>query len=140
MLRVLVAAFTVAAIVLVAYVAVFSWSYYRRALQVRTFADMQVISKKISDQVQRGVVSFEELQNTVVSVNSGRDAWGNDFLLEIRDIDQVLSCVLVSRGSDGNLDVDSLSAYFDAPSDDIRRQYPRDIVFRDGKAITIAGK
>ena len=130
----------VAAIVLVAIVTVAAWSFRRRALQVRTFADMQAISKRISTHLEAGDRSPEALQGIVRSVNQGKDAWGSDFILEIRKTDRGFSYLLVSRGSDGQLDVASPAAYFDLQHVDIRRQYAKDLVFRDGAAVTAAGK
>jgi len=130
----------VAAIALMIIVAVAAWSFRRRALQVRTFADMQVISKKITAHLEAGDRSREALEAVVRSVNQGKDAWGNDFVLQIRDTDQSYSYLLISRGSDGRLDVASAAAYFDLQRVDIRRQYAEDLVFRDGVAVTVAGK
>lgn len=130
----------VAAIALMIIVAVAAWSFRRRALQVRTFADMQVISKKMTAHLEAGDRSREVLEGIVRSVNQGKDAWGNDFVLQIRDMDQRHSYLLISRGSDGRLDVASPAAYFDLQRVDIRRQYAEDLVFRDGVAVTLAGK
>lgn len=130
----------VAAIALMIIVAVAAWSFRRRALQVRTFADMQVISKKITAHLEAGDRSREALEAVVRSVNQAKDAWGNDFVLQIRDTDQSYSYLLISRGSDGRLDVASAAAYFDLQRVDIRRQYAEDLVFRDGVAVTVAGK
>jgi hypothetical protein len=130
----------VAAIALMIIVAVAAWSFRRRALQVRTFADMQVLSKKITAHLEAGDRSREALEAVVRSVNQGKDAWGNDLVLQIRDTDQSYSYLLISRGSDGRLDVASAAAYFDLQRVDIRRQYAEDLVFRDGVAVTVAGK
>lgn len=130
----------VAAIALIITVAVAAWSFRRRALQVRTFADMQVISKKITAHLEAGDRSREALEAIVRSVNQGKDAWGNDFVLQIRDTDQSYRYLLISRGSDGRLEVASPAAYFDLQRVDIRRQYAEDLVFRDGVAVTVAGK
>lgn len=130
----------VAAIVLMIIAAVAAWSFRRRALQVRTFADMQVISKKITAHLEGGDRSREALQGIVRSINQGKDAWENDFVLEIRETDQGFRYVLISHGSDGRLDVASPATYFDLQRVDIRRQYAEDLVFRDGTAVTVAGK
>jgi hypothetical protein len=128
------------AAIFVIVVAVAAWSFYRRALQVSTFAKMQTISAKIASGLKTGRRSPEEFRRIVSSVGGGKDSWGNEFLFDMRDTNKGFSYVLISRGSDGRLDLGSPSAYFDLQPCDIQGQYPRDIVFRDGIAITDAGK
>jgi hypothetical protein len=138
--RVVEIALVIAIAVMIIVAVAAALSFRRRALQVRTFADMQVISRKITAHLQTGDRSREALEALVRSVNQGKDAWGNDFVLQIRDTDQGYSYLLISPGSDGRLDVASAAAYFDLERVDIRRQYANDLVFRDGVAVTMAGK
>lgn len=118
------------------------WSFCRRARQVRTFADMQVLSKIISAKLKNKIYSREQLQGIIDSVNGGKDAWGHPFLIEFRQDEnsQYPSYVLISTGSDGCLDTKSISTYFDEQPKDVRGHYSEDLVFRDGRSITVAGK
>jgi hypothetical protein len=47
---------------------------------------------------------------------------------------------LVSKGSDGRLDVANVESYVDLPETQIHGDLAHDIVFRDGEAVTLAGK
>jgi hypothetical protein len=64
--------------------------------------------------------------------------WGNPIAVYTRTRPE--SYVLVSFGSDGRPDTTSTAEYFTTAERDIERQTARDIVFRDGKVITFAGK
>ena len=54
--------------------------------------------------------------------------------------DNRLTYVVVSLGADGKLDVPDLAEYFQLAESEIHGQPSRDIVFRDGVAVTLAGK
>ncbi len=116
------------------------WSFHRRALQVRTFADMQTITKKMDAAIRTGAHSRAELLSLVQSVNHGRDAWGRDYVFELHATASGIEYVLISQGSDAKLDLSDASAYFTLAEADVCRQYSRDIVFRNGTAVTRAGK
>ncbi|MEP0774657.1 MAG: hypothetical protein HRF46_09900 [Acidobacteriota bacterium] len=115
-------------------------AFYRRALQVRTFADMQTITARMNAAIDSGERSQAKLFSLVQSVNQGRDAWGRDYVFDLQATAAGIEYVLISRGSDGKLDLSDVSAYFTLSEADIKYQYSRDIVFRDGVAVTRAGK
>ncbi len=115
---------------------------YSRAKQLRTFADMQVICGRIEMEGRQlgRALSASELRTAVHAVNEGLDAWGNSFELEVRESRGTTDFVLVSRGSDGVLEHSSLADYFLLEARDIHGDSAADIVFRNGEAVTHAGK
>jgi hypothetical protein len=114
---------------------------YDRAKQARTFADLQVMAARLSDTISKtGDLSEAQAARTIKSVNGGRDAWGNDVVFRSRSRDGRISYVLVSPGSDGVLEHPDLDDYFAQSASDVHDDSRRDIVFRDGEAITRAGK
>ncbi len=115
-------------------------SFYRRGRQVRTFADMRIIAAKLDAAIRTGVPTRAELLAVVQSVNHGRDAWGRDYLFELRATSLGTEYVLISRGSDGKLDFSDVSDYFTLAEGDVSYHFARDIVFRNGTAVTGAGK
>lgn len=118
-----------------------SCSDYQRARQVRTFTDMQtiVVSIERMRSPQGELPAKADILLEVSKVEQGRDAWGVELLLATRVGESTSSYVLVSFGSDGKPDM-SEDEYFN-----LERQYSiddtrQDIVFRDGRPITLAGK
>ncbi len=108
--------------------------------QTPTFANLQAVSSRI-DWLRAGWVEVTEdqLQSVLAGINSGRDAWGNPILTAVRHRDDgQTDFLLVSPGSDGELDVESIDEYFELESVDIVGQFERDIVFRNGKPVTNA--
>ncbi len=65
----------------------------------------------------------------------GKDAWGSPYLFVART-DPEFSFIVVSLGADRKLDVENVEVYFDLAPEDTAGQRDRDIVFRDGRAIT----
>ncbi|HET9225984.1 MAG TPA: hypothetical protein VFR31_04915 [Thermoanaerobaculia bacterium] len=115
---------------------------YVRAKQIRTFADLQTICAKIEQMRSQSPHVLEEPQiaGVIASVANGRDAWGNPIKFSVRPSGEGLTYVLVSYGSDGKSAVDDFADYFDLPIRRIEGQAAADIVFRDGKPVTSAGK
>lgn len=80
------------------------------------------------------------IKELVRRVAGGRDAWGNSVLVGVRSTPAGLRYMLVSMGSDGRLDVDTLLRYFDEVPPSVRDDARSDIVFIDGKDVTHGGK
>lgn len=107
--------------------------------QLRTFADLQLISRVIEIETAEGQrVTHETIESAIRTVlnQDGRDVWGNEIRYLVREQDWVL----ISPGADGELDFESNDTYFAMSPEDIRGQPSRDIVFRNGRYITYAGK
>jgi hypothetical protein len=112
-----------------------------RIKQVRTVADMQTIASKISAQGPSGRLlnDQEAIHALIRSVADGRDAWGNEYLYFTRASATGESYVLVSLGSDGKREYEP-DTYFSLRETAIHGDAKRDIVFRDGHLVTLAGK
>jgi hypothetical protein len=114
-----------------------------RGKQVRSVGTMQAIVAKLED-VRRlgptGLYDRPRMQALIQSVERGRDGWGHELLYLVTAAQRGPSYVLVSLGSDGKLDVSDPVEYFNAPPSRIVDEPWRDIVFRDGKQVTLAGK
>ena len=113
---------------------------YQRAKQVRTYADLQTLARRIDQVFAEHPLSSAEIEGILQEVNDGRDAWGNRFIFRSRVVRGKSSYLLISLGSDGRLDVEDASAYFSAPMSRVHGHSGRDLVFRDGQAVTLAGK
>lgn len=115
---------------------------YVRAKQVRTFADLQVITERIDDAISknRGMIQPSQAREVILGVNGGRDAWGNEILFHSNVRDGKFTYVLVSPGEDGKLDLASLDDYFGVPVSSVHGLGGKDIVFRDGQPVTMGGK
>jgi hypothetical protein len=132
-----------ALVVIVAFVVVAFFagsSYVRRARQVRTFANLQVICARLDFALGHGEANRKALETIVASVNGGRDAWGRRYLFLTRVSGGKLHYVIASFGSDGGPDVANPAAYFDKTWENVSGKYARDIVFRDGRSVNAAGK
>lgn len=117
--------------------------FVRRAHQLRTYADMQMICSRIDNTVQqRGdALRANDILDAVRSVYGGIDTWGNEYLVLFEKLGRIESrYLLVSRGSDGKLDIAHIEDYFDMEIVDIHGQYEKDIVFLNGEPLTRAGK
>lgn len=116
-------------------------SFYRRARQLRTFVDMEFISRHVEMMVrEHGKLDEADLTQAIHSVGDGRDAWGNEFILLLDVESDDLRYLLISRGSDGFLDVADVGEYFEMQKANIKEDYKRDIVFLNGVPLTNAGK
>jgi hypothetical protein len=114
-----------------------------RMRQKRTFIDMQLITQRIEMLRRDSPGSLGnpiKMRALIGSIAHGRDAWGRSFLFFTRGAKGGPSYVLVSTGSDGRRDVGDESSYFTMPERIIHDEPWRDIVFRDGRAVTLAGK
>lgn len=131
------AAVTLCAVLVVAWGTL---SFARAGRQVFTFANMRIIAERLDQAIQAGAHSRSELLPIVRSVNKGKDGWGRDFILELRASSLGVEYVLISTGSDGRLDLPTTADYFSLTESDVDGQYRRDIVFRNGQPVTLAGK
>lgn len=113
---------------------------YQRAKQIRTFTDLQTIARRIDQSIAEHSVSSAEAEGILKEVNHGRDAWGNPFIFKSTSIRSKFSYLVISLGSDSQLDVRDSDAYFTVPKCRVHGKSQRDLVFRDGEAITLAGK
>ena len=113
------------------------WHAVQRSRQVQSYVLLEMMGHAI-ERVPARERTAETLYRAVGGVYGGRDAWGNPVAVHTKS--QPESYVLVSFGSDGRPDTTSTAAYFGMVESDIRRQTAHDIVLRDGKAITFAGK
>jgi hypothetical protein len=113
---------------------------YQRAKQVRTFADLQTLARRFDQVLAEHSLSSTEAESILQEVNDGRDAWGNPFIFRSKAARGKLSYLLISLGSDRRLDVKDADAYFTESMRRVHGDSRRDLVFRDGQAITLAGK
>jgi len=107
--------------------------------QLRAFADLQLISRAVEkEKAEDNRVSRESVEGAIRTVvgQNGRDIWGNQIIYLVREQDWVL----ISPGADGQLDFETTDMYFSMTPEDIRGKPDRDIVFRNGRQLTYAGK
>jgi len=87
----------------------------------------------------QGRLTDAEAATIIDVVQGGRDRWNHKFIYSSRQVGGSFSYVLISPGSDGRLEFPDL-AYFTMPETVTHDDPARDIVFRDGQRITLAGK
>lgn len=113
---------------------------YQRAQQLRTYTDRQVTVHRIEAVRARGELTVSRLHELALE-DEGVDSWGHELRLAWRSSGTVVdSYLLLSPGADGELDVDTLEAYFEADVESVAGKPESDIVFRDGEPIRNAGK
>lgn len=123
-------------------VAAFAWirPLVQRSKQIQTYAVLQSMGHEV-ERLPQKERSRENIERVISKKIRGRDAWGNAVQVYVVTGSRgMISYVLVSTGSDGRGDVTSTNEYFRMIPTDIRRQTERDIVYRDGRMITFAGK
>lgn len=112
----------------------------QRSKQIQTYAVLQSMGYAV-ERLPQNERSREGIQRVISSETRGRDAWGNAVHVYVQTRSRgMISYALVSNGSDGRGDVTTSGEYFRMTPTDIRQQTARDIVFRDGRMITFAGK
>ena len=113
-----------------------------RGRQVRTFVSLKIISSKIDKYLSdhKGYIPNKEAYKIISSVMNGRDAWGSHILYRSIKGASKFSYIIISLGSDKKLDVNNINDYFKLRKVDISGNGSHDIVFRNGEAITNAGK
>ena len=94
---------------------------YNSAKQVRTVADLQSMCARIEgDKKENRPPDEARIRMLVGQVANGRDAWGYPILVATRDTLAGSRYLLVSTGSDGQLDVSAPARYFDQIPADAR--------------------
>jgi len=113
----------------------------QRTRQIRSFETIKLVCQRLEELRVKsgGTVPEQEFSAAVRSIRNGQDEWGQPVLFSIRTA-PAFSYVVVSTGSDRRLDVNSMGDFFSMAKVDIRGSTKRDIVFRDGEAITNASK
>jgi hypothetical protein len=118
--------------------------YTEGVKQVRSTADLQSIAAKIESSKSQGSVGDVEriVTTAVASVHAGKDPWGHPYVWRVREGAKGASYVVLSTGSDGQLDVPTIDEYFTKDGVEVLRssEHKRDIVFRDGDALRTGGK
>lgn len=107
-----------------------------RGRQVRTHANMQTIVRALETLKERGALTTSNAEASIAAVSDGLDGWGRRYIFRQSGD----SYLLISTGSDGELDVSSPSVYFGTTFASVAKQYDRDIVFRDGAPVRSGGK
>lgn len=131
---------SIAIIFLFGTLAWFVWSFAQRGLQVRTFADMKIISRALEEAAgSTDAPSLDPIKASKIvnGYNNGKDAWGSDFLLVISEVKGHL---LISKGQDKILNVNAPEEYFSLEKKYIKDKFTEDIVFRNYEPVTLAGK
>lgn len=113
------------------------WQIVQQSRQVQSYALLQEMQHAV-ERVPESERNAATLSRAISGVHGGRDAWGNP--IAVYTIVQPQSYVLVSFGADGRPDTTSTAEYFTIAEGNIQGQTTHDIVFRDGKVITFAGK
>lgn len=116
--------------------------FFDSGRQLRTFADMQIVAQEIQEYAEEhSLCPSETSANEIINrITDGLDAWDRPLFFEARQTADQCDWVLVSSGSDGVLEHPDLASYFDAAHEAIHNEPRRDIVFRNGEAVTEAGK
>lgn len=121
-----------------------SCDYTQGVKQVRSTADLQTITSRIENGKSQGSVADVDraLTTAVASVNGGRDAWGHPYVWRVRGGAMGVSYIVLSTGSDGQVDVPAIDDYFLKTEREVLQssEHNRDIVFRDGDAVVTGGK
>ncbi len=112
--------------------------FYDEYKQFLTFRDMQLLSGRLEVLVKSSGLKRAAMLEVIKDLNDGKDAWGREYLLRFNK--DATSFILVSLGSDGDLDVPSILEYFNLDPVKVHDDHAADLVFRNGKAITYAGK
>ena len=112
-----------------------------RSQQISSYADLQEIRTKVESLPRAPTVEEWRLQisSAVQSVRGGRDRWGNPFEILVENIEGAPHYIVLSTGADGVRDLNEPEGYFQMSETNIKGAFDRDIVFRDGLAITLAG-
>ncbi len=107
-------------------------------MQLPTFANLLSTSLAIQQVVDKeGSISNGEASRIIREMGMGLDEWGSPIIFRARK-EPGFSFILISLGRDKSLDVDDIGQYFTHPQENIVGEFDRDIVFRDGKPVTIA--
>lgn len=121
---------------------IFIYKYIARGIvrmrQVTTYANMQTIAEKIKYDLKEK--TKEKAYELIRTVANGKDDWGHEFVFYCNDDPKDFHYILLSKGSDNKMDLANIVEYMNAGEVDVHGKAEKDIVFRDGKCITRAGK
>jgi hypothetical protein len=104
---------------------------------------MQVVVAKIEILREKDphiIDNDPRIRKLISETAQGKDAWHHKYLFFTRPGGSARSYVLISLGSDDRADFSNPEEYFTLPESFTHDKPWRDIVFRDGQAITHAGK
>lgn len=112
---------------------------YGQYRQVQTIVRMRAITTALEDLREKGTLTDKTAQVAIARVGHGTDAWGTPLAFRLQAAPRV-RYILISAGSDKAFDVADLNAYFELKRHEVRSDPRKDIVFRDGDLVTLAGK
>jgi len=114
---------------------------YNQYQQTKTIANMRAITTRIDElRSRKGVLTENDVRSEVIRVGGGTDAWGTKLTYAIRRSANGDSYLLISAGSDRKFDVADPGVYFETEPREVWTDPARDLVFRNGELITLAGK
>jgi hypothetical protein len=111
---------------------------WNEAKQFKTFFRMETVQGRLNRAAatKHALMEYSEAQKIISSDVNGVDAWGNALIYDHRGS----HTLLISKGSDGRLDIPDITRYYSLAEVDIRQSPAHDIVWRDGLPITLVGK
>jgi hypothetical protein len=106
--------------------------------QFKTFFRMETVQGRLNRAAatKHALLTESEALAIIRSDNNGVDEWGNELIYDHSGA----HTLLISKGSDGRLDVPDVRRYYSLAEADIREEPAHDIVWRDGLPITLVGK
>ncbi len=106
--------------------------------QLPAFANLKNTALEIQDVIdeQGSITNSEALRIVRKRHKDGLDSWGSPIVFKATKKPR-FSFILISFGRDRKLDVDHVDQYFTHIQEDTAGDYDRDIVFRDGKPVTL---
>ena len=104
--------------------------------RVKTIATLLERAHEDSEQA----ITEEDISQITKSIGGGLDAWGRRIRVIRSPSKPSGDHVVLSLGRDGRFDFSSEAEYFTMQRVDIRGHLDRDIVFREGRCVTNAGK
>ena len=118
------------------------WNLWDRQKQIDTYSRVGLISKMLENARAESdeSLSEEEIDRITVQTSAGLDAWGHRIRVLKDENEYPQRYAVVSSGRDGNFDFSHDEQYFTLQKVDIRGRFDMDIVFRDGRCVTNAGK
>lgn len=112
-----------------------------RGKQLATWVNMKSSSAYIDEYIEKkGAIEKGEEEKLFNELSYKIDEWNNKLILLCKWDNGNFHYVLISKGSNGKLDLENMNDYFILPSIAIHDMPAHDIVIRDGNYITDAGK
>jgi hypothetical protein len=138
-----IAAFIIAVILFFSY---FGFTgAFQRSKQLRTYTDLQIISKNIekysSAKPNSSILELNEIIEAHINkLHGGVDEWGMKIQYAVKIDNETIDIIIVSYGRDQQLDVELIRDYFDALPRRSAGAVDADIIFRNGIPISLAGR